>query len=77
MKFLVITSAPTLIKDTTYQAYAPYVREMDIWFSKVEEVTIVSPTTYNKKLLCSSFKRQDIQVTSVTNIDFLNINPPL
>ncbi|MCT8340034.1 glycosyltransferase [Flavobacteriaceae bacterium TK19130] len=73
MKFLVITSAPTLIKDTTYQAYAPYVREMDIWFSKVEEVTIVSPTTYNKKLLCSSFKRQDIQVTSVTNIDFLNI----
>ena len=58
MRFLVITDAPTLYKNGKHCAYAPYVTEMDIWFSHNKENIIFSPTSYNKKLLVSAFKRQ-------------------
>jgi glycosyltransferase involved in cell wall biosynthesis len=65
MQFLVITNAPTLQKDDAYHAYAPYVKEMDLWFSKVDKVSILSPTNYDKPLLTTSFKRQDLDVVSL------------
>lgn len=70
MKFLVITLAPTLKQEDSYASYAPYVREMDLWFSKVSEVTIVSPTQYSKKLLTTSFLRKDIRVRSISELTF-------
>jgi glycosyltransferase involved in cell wall biosynthesis len=65
MRFLVITNAPTLHKDDAYHAYAPYVKEMNLWFSKVDKLSILSPTVYEKPLLTAPFKRQDIEVISV------------
>ena len=65
MRFLVITNAPTLYKDDAYHAYAPYVKEMNLWFSKVDTVTIVSPTHYDKPLLTAPFIKQDLEVISV------------
>ncbi|GHC59886.1 glycosyltransferase family 4 protein [Ulvibacter litoralis] len=70
MKFLVVTLAPTLKQEDSYASYAPYVREMDLWFSKVSEVTIVSPTQYSKKLLTTSFLRKDIRVRSISELTF-------
>ncbi|CAH8295198.1 glycosyltransferase involved in cell wall biosynthesis [Mariniflexile fucanivorans] len=58
MKFLVITNAPTLQQDQMYAAYAPYVKEMDIWFKYVDDVAIISPTKYNQPLLKQTFKKQ-------------------
>ena len=69
MKFLVVTNAPTLKLDNSYQAYAPYVREMDIWSDYVDDFKIISPTTYSQKLLKSSFKKQPI-VTSIPSLNF-------
>ncbi|AXO81611.1 glycosyltransferase family 1 protein [Olleya aquimaris] len=69
MKFLVITNAPTLKKDSVYQAYSPYVREMDIWFNSVDTVKIVSPTKYNRPLLTSAFKKQPL-VVSIPTLNF-------
>lgn len=57
MKFLLITDAPTLIKDGQYVAYAPYVNEMDLWM-KYTETTILSPNKYTKPLLVKPFKNK-------------------
>jgi glycosyltransferase involved in cell wall biosynthesis len=69
MKFLVVTNAPTLKLDNSYQAYAPYVREMDIWSDYVDDFKIISPTTYSQKLLKSSFKNQP-SVISIPSLNF-------
>jgi len=70
MKLLVITLAPTLIKENTYHSYAPYVKEMDIWFAHASEVTLLSPTSYSKKLLLEPFKKKGISVKSIPSIEF-------
>ena len=70
MRFLVITLAPTLSENEAYYSYAPYVKEMNLWFSKVDQVTIVSPTSYDKKLLKAPFERKDIKVVSIPAISF-------
>ncbi len=73
MRFLVVTLAPTLLRDKKQQSYAPYVKEMDMWFSKVDGVTIVSPTEYASKLLLAPFQRNDIRVVSIPSISFNNL----
>lgn len=70
MRITVFTLAPTLKQNDSYVSYAPYTKEMDIWFSFVDEVTIVSPTNYSKKILLGSFSRKDIDVTPISWIEF-------
>lgn len=70
MHIVVITLAPTLTIDTKLSAYAPYVREMDLWFKYANQVTIVSPTSYSKSLLTTSFKRQDMEVVDIPFLSF-------
>lgn len=69
MHFLVITDAPTLKKDGLYAAYLPYVSEMNIWFKHTDEITIISPTSYNQELLLSNFKKS-LQVISIPSLNF-------
>ncbi|WP_282017786.1 glycosyltransferase family 4 protein [Salegentibacter mishustinae] len=59
MKLLVISSAPVLITKGFKTAYAPYVREMDIWFDQVESVQMAAPNAYPFSLKTIAFKRQD------------------
>ena len=73
MKFLVITLAPTLYSDNSYHSYAPYVREMDIWFKHIEDVTILSPTAHPVKLLTAPFKRKDIKVVGIPSLAFNSV----
>lgn len=77
MKFLVITLAPTIVKEKTLNSYAPYVKEMDLWFSNVNEVTIVSPTKYAGELLLAAFHRNDIRVVSIPNLAFNSLTSSL
>lgn len=72
MKFLVITSAPTLKEGDKILAYAPYVNEMNLWFSNINEVKIVSPTKYNNKLLKKNFDRQDIKISSIPELSLVS-----
>ena len=51
MRFLVISSAPTLFKQNRYFAYSPYARELNIWSHFVTDFEILSPTVYHKKLI--------------------------
>jgi glycosyltransferase involved in cell wall biosynthesis len=43
MTFCIITHVPHGIKDHHYFAYAPYVREMNIWLKYTDKVIIVAP----------------------------------
>jgi len=75
MKFLIVTLAPTLKKSDGYYSYAPYVYEMNLWGKYVDEVAIVSPIFYDKKLLLSRFKKDPkvipippFSITSISEI---------
>lgn len=43
MKFLIVTHVPHFAKQKQYFAYAPYVREMNIWLKQLEQCIIVAP----------------------------------
>ena len=43
MTFVIITHVPHIFEQQKYYAYAPYVREMNIWLKHVDEVIIVAP----------------------------------
>lgn len=73
MKLLVISDAPILSHSGKKEAYAPYVREMDLWMQHAGDVSFVCPTRYNRKLLTQSFKRQGYKVISLRRIEFHNI----
>ncbi|MBP0904539.1 glycosyltransferase family 4 protein [Mariniflexile gromovii] len=72
MRFLVITNAPTLQQNQMYAAYAPYVEEMDIWFKYVDDVTIISPTSFHQTLLLKPFEKQP-KVISIPSLVFTSI----
>jgi glycosyltransferase involved in cell wall biosynthesis len=59
MKFTIFTHVPHFYLDEKYFAYAPYVREMDFWFNKVDEIEIIAPLKkYNRSDLLLSYKEQ-------------------
>lgn len=43
MKFTIITHVPHVYRDNHYYGYAPYIREMNIWFTYVDHVVVVAP----------------------------------
>jgi glycosyltransferase involved in cell wall biosynthesis len=43
VKFAIITHVPHQQHGAQYFAYAPYVREMNVWFKYVDEVIVVAP----------------------------------
>jgi hypothetical protein len=48
MKFLIIKHVAHIALDNHYFAYAPYVREMNMWLRHVDEVVVVAPLELNK-----------------------------
>ncbi len=43
MKFLIITHVEHIFDQNKYWAYAPYVREMNIWLKHPNQVTVIAP----------------------------------
>jgi len=70
MKLLVISDAHVAVKNGKKVAYAPYVREMDLWMQHVGETTIISPGNMDKPLLSKAFAVQDFKHIEVTRLDF-------
>lgn len=70
MNLLVVSTAPVLTTPNGKVAYAPMVTELDLWFNNAERITIVAPTIYNKPLLTSPFKNQEIKIVSVPGLHF-------
>ncbi len=74
MKFAIITHVPHLVKQNQYFAYAPYVREMNIWARYVEEFIIVAPILDGEQTpIMSRYQHSRIQFQAVETIDVLSL----
>jgi glycosyltransferase involved in cell wall biosynthesis len=73
MNFLIITHVPHIQEGKLYYAYAPYVREMNIWTKYIEELTIVAPiNTSGKSAIDCQYKHPTIAFIPIDNFDLLS-----
>jgi len=74
MNFVIITHVPHILEQNHYFAYAPYVREMNIWTKQAENVIIVSPESKSKKTTIDiKYDHENIEFVSVYGFDVLNL----
>jgi len=73
MKFLIITNVQHKLTENGLFAYAPYVREMNIWLKHVDEVVIVAPKTSElKNTIDLEYKHKNINFKEIPSIEFTN-----
>lgn len=72
MNFVIITHVPHVLEHTKYYAYAPYVREMNIWTKALDKVTIVAPLS-NLKItsIDLSYDHESIEFIPIESFDVL------
>jgi glycosyltransferase involved in cell wall biosynthesis len=70
MRLLVISDAHLIDEDGLKVAYAPYVKEMDLWMKHVDHTTFISPNKINTLLLSQPFKMQQFHHVGVTRLEF-------
>lgn len=74
MKFLIITHVKHKVNGPTMFAYAPYVREMNIWLKYVDEVSIIAPKTLEPiNAIDLDYKHQNINFKEIPSIQFTNL----
>ncbi|MEH6659112.1 glycosyltransferase [Leeuwenhoekiella marinoflava] len=74
MKFAVITHIKHLKKNGVYYSYAPYVREMNLWFQHVDEVLIVGTFSSEKPgAIDLSYRAKQLDFRRVTDFDILGL----
>lgn len=78
MTLVIITHVPHVIEDNNYLAYAPYVREMNIWSKGTEKIIIVAPiATCRKTAIDIRYRHDNIEFVAVENFDIMNIKSTL
>lgn len=71
MNFLIITHVKHTKHNHNYFAYAPYVREMNLWIKHVDEVEIVAPlTNYEKTSIDLDYKHHKISFNNIPEVEF-------
>lgn len=74
MKFLIITHVEHGKADQ-YFAYAPYVREMNIWTKFADEVTVVAPCSAMKStMIHSSYNHPNLRFIKISSLNFQNFS---
>ncbi len=74
MTFAIITHAPHLADNGNYAAYAPYVREMNIWLKYADRALIVAPfETGIKSPIHSFYEHSDIEFVRIQNFNILSV----
>jgi glycosyltransferase involved in cell wall biosynthesis len=78
MKFALFTHVPHSKADNLYFAYAPYVREMNIWGKQVNEILIVAPFFSGKVTAIDiPYEHQNLQFIPVPSFDLLSVKAVL
>ncbi|TBN03614.1 glycosyltransferase [Hyunsoonleella flava] len=78
MRFLIITHVVHKPKNKVWYAYAPYVREMNLWLKYVDEVEIVAPITNEPpSVIDMAYKHDDITFTKIPSIAFITLGRSL
>ncbi|QBN18390.1 glycosyltransferase family 4 protein [Flavobacterium nackdongense] len=74
MTFAIITHVPHILEQNRYYAYAPYVREMNIWTKYVENVVLIAPISKAKKSpIDLNYDHQNIDFVAIESFDVLSI----
>ena len=75
MVFAIITHVPHGQIDNQYFAYAPYVREMNIWTKYVDEVIVVAPIeAFEKSDIHLSYEHSKIDFWDIPKVDLLSVS---
>lgn len=78
MKFAIITHVAHIQKENEYFAYAPYVREMNIWLKYVDDVIIVAPLESNEpKIIDIPYQHNRINFKKVSDFSFVTFKKSL
>lgn len=73
MRFAVFTHVEHQVEEGCYFAYAPYVREMNLWFRKVEAVEVVAPIRKaDLETGVLAYKADDLYFTQIPSISFVS-----
>lgn len=65
---------PHIFEKNQYFAYAPYVREMNIWIKNADKVKIVAPIIQSKKTAIDiHYEHSDIEFVPIESFDVLGI----
>ncbi len=73
MRFVVLSSAPVFHKKDGLAAYPPYVKEMDIWFSKVDGKILLAPDFHKTAITTIPFTDDDIDFRRLPYIEMTSI----
>lgn len=73
MRFSVFTHVEHLVKDGKFYAYSPYVREMNVWFSNVDEVEVVAPCFGgNINPIFIPYQKENLNLTVIPSVSFIS-----
>ena len=74
MTFVIITHVPHTLQNKQYYAYAPYVREMNVWLQYVDELILVAPEVANPvSAIDSAYAHKKIQFLPIASFDVLSL----
>jgi glycosyltransferase involved in cell wall biosynthesis len=78
LKFLIVTHAPHSKHQNSWYAYAPYVKEMQLWEKYVDTITIVAPVDRKAPSAISlAYCHKEIHVTEVSALSLLGLKEVL
>jgi glycosyltransferase involved in cell wall biosynthesis len=78
MTFVIITHVPHIHRQNQYFAYAPYVREMNIWIKQAAKVIIVAPQSDVAKTdIEIHYEHQNIEFVKIDSFDILSAQSAL
>ncbi|MES2574292.1 MAG: glycosyltransferase [Bacteroidota bacterium] len=73
MNFVIITHVPHIFEQNQYFAYAPYVREMNIWTKYVDKVIIVAPeSNFKKTAIDINYEHENIEFVAIDGFNVLS-----
>ncbi len=74
MKFVIITHTIHKIKEDSFFAYEPYVREMNLWLQHASETKIVAPISLDEiTAIDKKYTSKNIAVSKIPSFNFIGI----
>lgn len=74
MTFAIITHVPHILEQNQYFAYAPYVREMNLWAKYANKLLIVAPISESKKTpIDINYEHKNVDYIAIESFDVLSL----
>ncbi len=73
MKFLIVGHTPHFIKENKLFAYGPYVKEINLWITNVDEVEVLSPLSPKNPGTIHQQYSRDVHFTEIPAISLISI----